>query len=561
MAFDFETAMPVDKPSKFDFETAVPVDNQSLGDKLISSNKKKREWSDVPSEAVGNIVPSSIGVVEDTVQPFFHPIDTAQAALDLGNAAIQKVLPKSAIDLMYKINPETTKNPEKLLAVGRYFQDRFGSEDAWKESLAKDPVGVAADLMSVLQPTRLIAKGSVPNRVQRVLDVASEFDPTSAPITLLERAAKPVGNFAAATLGKTTGVGDVPIKEAFQAGYEGGEPLEALTRHMRDNADIMEPVDVLTQSLKNMRNKTSQDYQAGMNQIRGNESFQKLFDRYHPLDFIPVEQAARGALNIKKYEGFDKNPNLQSQRDAISDAIQRWKDEQLPTPMQSLRGLPGKDFKNVTGFDALKQGIYELGDWNNPRDPSTMMASNVSNAIKDEIAKQSHDYGWLMRDQAQRIREANDIERTFNLSPAAREETKANKAQGLTRNNVNTSYGLRMDKLRELEPYGAENVLPMLSGQALSPNAPRGIARAGAGMSSIGAYLAGGVPLTMLDLALSSPRIVGEGAIKAGQATRYGKKGLNAIKAGLDAGGIDSKFLMNEMYQLQKAQEAEEKYK
>ena len=68
----------------------------------------------------------------------------------------------------------------------------------------------------------------------------------------------------------------MPIKEAFQAGYEGGEPLEALTRHMRDNADIMEPVDVLTQSLKNMRNKTSQDYQAGMNQIRGNESFQKF---------------------------------------------------------------------------------------------------------------------------------------------------------------------------------------------------------------------------------------------------------------------------------------------
>jgi hypothetical protein len=252
---------------------------------------------------------------------------------------------------------------------------------------------------------------------------------------------------------------------------------------------------------------------------------------------------------------------LQTQRDAISDAIQRWKDEQQPTPMQSLQGLPGKDFRNVTGFDALKQGIYELGDWNNPRDPSTMMASNVSNAIKDEIAKQSHDYGWLMRDQAQRIRDANDIERTFNLSPAAREETKANKAQGLTRNNVNTSYGLRMDKLRELEPYGAENVLPMLSGQALSPNAPRGIARAGAGMSSIGAYLAGGVPLTMLDLALSSPRIVGEGAIKAGQAARYGKKGLNAIKAGLDSGGIDPKFLMNEMYQIEKAKEAEDKYK
>ena len=285
--------------------------------------------------------------------------------------------------------------------------------DNFKKTLATHPARVAADLATFIQPARLLTKN-------KALSALSNLDPSVAPFAAVGKLKEPISNLTASALGTHTGVGDVPIREAYQAGYGGGDPLNALTRHMRkeEGTSLTEPVDVLTQSLKNMRGKTSEDYLAGMNQIRGNESFQQLFDRYQPLDFVPVEQAARGALNIKKYNGFDKNPNLQTQRNAIMDAMQRWKDEQQPTSMQRLQGVPrGKDFRNVSGFDALKQGIYELGDWNNPRDPSTMMASNVSNAIKDEIAKQSHDYGWLMRDQARRIREADDIEKTFNLKP------------------------------------------------------------------------------------------------------------------------------------------------
>lgn len=521
-------------------------------DKLKGEMEKdqNRKWSDVPREALGNLPMDVIDVAKSSIEPLMHPIESTQAALDLGNAVVQKALPQPVLDVMYKLNPETAKNPEKLQAVFQAITDEYGSMDNFKKTLATHPARVAADLATFIQPARLLTKN-------KALSALSNLDPSVAPFAAVGKLKEPISNLTASALGTHTGVGDVPIREAYQAGYGGGDPLDALTRHMRkeEGTSLTEPVDVLTQSLKNMRGKTSEDYLAGMDQIRGNESFQQLFDRYQPLDFVPVEQAARGALNIKKYNGFDKNPNLQTQRNAIMDAMQRWKDEQQPTSMQRLQGVPrGKDFRNVSGFDALKQGIYELGDWNNPRDPSTMMASNVSNAIKDEIAKQSHDYGWLMRDQARRIREADDIEKTFNLKPNTKDETQLTKAQGLTRNNVNTSYGLRMDKLKELEPYGAENVLPMLSGQALSPYAPRGLARAGA--TSVGAYLAGGVPLTIADLMLSSPRLVGEAAVATGKAARYGEKGLNAYKNALDAAGIDQKYLNNMLYQLQSAQDA-----
>jgi len=523
-------------------------------DKLKGEMEKdqNRKWSDVPREALGNLPMDVVDVAKSSIEPLLHPIESAQAALDLGNAAVQKVLPQPVIDVMHKLNPETAKNPEKLQAVFQAITDEYGSMDNFKKTLATHPARVAADLATFIQPARLLTKN-------KALSALSNLDPSVAPFAAVGKLKEPISNLTASALGTHTGVGDVPIREAYQAGYSGGDPLDALMRHMRkeEGTSLTEPVDILEQSLKNMRGKTSKDYQAGMQDIRQNESLQRLFNRYNPLDFVPVEQAARGALNMKKYDGFDKNPNLQTQRNAIMDAMQRWKDEQQPTSMQRLQGVPrGKDFRNVAGFDALKQGIHELGDWNNPRDPSTMMASNVSNAIKDEISKQSNSYAGLMRDQARRIREADDIEKTFNLKPNTKDETQLTKAQGLTRNNVNTSYGLRMDKLRELEPYGAENVLPMLSGQALSPYAPRGLARAGA--TSVGAYLAGGVPLTIADLMLSSPRLVGEAAVATGKAARYGEKGLNAYKNALDAAGIDQKYLNNMMYQLQSAQDAYE---
>lgn len=523
-------------------------------DKLKGEMEKdqNRKWSDVPRDALGNLPMDVVDVAKSSIEPLLHPIESAQAALDLGNAAIQKALPQSVIDVMYKLNPETAKNPEKLQAVFQAITDEYGSMDNFKKTLATHPARVAADLATFIQPARLLTKN-------KALSALSNLDPSVAPFAAAGKLKEPISNLTASALGTHTGVGDVPIREAYQAGYGGGDPLDALTRHMRkeEGTSLTEPVDVLTQSLKNMRGKTSEDYLAGMNQIRGNESFQQLFDRYQPLDFVPVEQAARNAINIKKRQGFDENIALQPHRDEIIDAINRWKEEQQPTAMQRLQGVPrGKDFRNVAGFDSFKKAINELGDWDNPRDPKTMMVSKASNAVKDEIAKQSHDYGWLMRDQARRIREADDIEKTFNLKPNTKDETQLTKAQGLTRNNVNTSYGLRMDKLRELEPYGAENVLPMLSGQALSPYAPRGLARAGA--TSVGAYLAGGIPLTIADLMLSSPRLVGEAAVATGKAARYGEKGLNAYKNALDAAGIDQKYLNNMLYQLQSAQDASE---
>ncbi len=68
--------------------------------------------------------------------------------------------------------------------------------------------------------------------------------------------------------------------------------------------------------------------------------------------------------------------------------------------------------------------------------------------------------------------------------------------------------------LNKLDP----ELLPDLAGQALSEIAPRGLQRGvGAGAAAYGAFVD---PMILAGLPLQSPRLIGETALKAGQAQR-----------------------------------------
>jgi hypothetical protein len=58
---------------------------------------------------------------------------------------------------------------------------------------------------------------------------------------------------------------------------------------------------------------------------------------------------------------------------------------------------------------------------------------------------------------------------------------------------------------------------------------PRGIQRATAGVEGLGAYAVGGPALAALDVAASSPRLVGEAAYKYGQLANALNQGKQAI--------------------------------
>lgn len=110
-------------------------------------NQPETQWPDVPGNALRNLPKSIQGVGQGVIDTVTHPIDTAQGMLDLANAGMQKILPESVNRLM----PESTRgNPEKLDAVGKFYADRYGSEEGIKQALSKDPAGVLMDATTLL---------------------------------------------------------------------------------------------------------------------------------------------------------------------------------------------------------------------------------------------------------------------------------------------------------------------------------------------------------------------------------------------------------------------------
>jgi hypothetical protein len=88
------------------------------------------------------------------------------------------------------------------------------------------------------------------------------------------------------------------------------------------------------------------------------------------------------------------------------------------------------------------------------------------------------------------------------------------------RNNVQTNYGQRINLAKELEAAGGREMMPALAGQAMSEIAPRGLQRATAVPSVLGALSTGGLPAAVAMGAVSSPRLMGEmlyGAGRVGQ--------------------------------------------
>lgn len=117
-------------------------------------------WSDVGSQAMQNL-PASVGrVASDIVQPFMHPIQTAEDIGTLGKGALQKAGVMGGTEAIPAAD-----------AFGRYFADRYGSMEGFKKAVATDPAGVAADL-SVLFSGGETALARLPGRVGRLATLA-----------------------------------------------------------------------------------------------------------------------------------------------------------------------------------------------------------------------------------------------------------------------------------------------------------------------------------------------------------------------------------------------------
>jgi len=493
----------------------VSVAPASQWDVVSTVPAKKRSWTEVPGEALGNIPSSAANLAKGLYQAVTNPFETVSGAMDVAAGGLQNALPKSVVDFVnqFETNPEAAQRAVQAAnAAGGMVKERYGSMDAIKNTLATDPVGAAGDLSllfsggaGVAAKTPMLAKAAPALRT-----AASVTDP----LNLAAKAGGKMYDLAGALtkqgLGLKTGVGTEPITQAVQAGRESNP---AFIENLRGDVPAINVLEDAKANLAQMNADKQQAYRSGMVNIKNDKSV---------LNFTGIDQALKDAENMAYYKGKIKDKTAASVLDNMKAKVTDWKNSD---PVE---------FYTPEGFDNLKQSLWEdFGKLSPEEKTAYSMGKQIYDSVKTEISKQAPEYSKVMKEYTDTSDLVKEIERSLSLGNKASADTAMRKLQSLMRNNVNTNYGQRLEMAQQLQAAGGKELMPALAGQAMGDWTPRGIQRATAGLEGMGAYAIGGPALAALDIATSSPRLMGEAAYKYGQlanALNQGKKAVsNAV--------------------------------
>lgn len=463
--------------------------------------KQDMSWGDVASQAVSNIPSSGVQFAQDVVTPLTQPVETAKSLYNLGLGVAQK------------FTKGTQPNEKIADAVGQYFVNRYGDVNNLKQTIAKDPVGFASDLSTVITGGGALATkagkvaklGGLAKKLTSTgniaKNVASYTDPLSLAGKGIGKISQGVGVVAPAVLGMTTGVGGEAVKTAYNAGKTGSK---AFLENMRGQVPIDDVLFQAKEALANIKNKRGAEYAKEIG-ISINDPA--------TLNFEPIAQKTMSTIENQYYKDIPKVGK--DTMDKINEMVDI---------VGEFQARP--DLHTAGGFDALKQ---RLGDVKIPMDnkQAEFARTELYNAAKDAVTRQAPQYAQTMKNYGEASDLIKELEKTFSLKKGVSNDTQLRKLQSVMRNNANTNYGQRVNLAQELEKAGSGDIMNSLAGQALNNLAPRGlqsIAASGAGVASFTN------PSTLAYLPLASPRAVGEVAYKAGEMGKLAKSLLDWSK-------------------------------
>lgn len=444
---------------------------------------------EVAGRALRNI-PSSFGsLVGNVVEAVTSPVQTAKSVLDLGAGILQNVLPESLVQAV----GEDKASREVASKVGQFYADRYGSVEGAKRAIAEDPVGVLADVSTLLTGGAMAAPRAVAQPISRV---ASAIDPLAIAARATAKTAGLGGRGLANVVGLTTGAGKESVTQAFEAGRRGGEAAEQFRANISGRADPTEVLDIAKANLNELNNLKQTEYRSGMVNIKNDKTV---------LDFADIDKGLQNATAKVTYKGKIVNENAARKLEEARTVVDEWK---AADPVE---------FHTPEGLDALKKRVGDILESVPFEQKSTRAAvGDVYNSIKSSIQKQAPTYANTMKAYSDASEQIREIERALSLGKGASVDTAMRKLQSLMRNNVQTNYGTRLKLAQQLEKVGGQEFMPGLAGQALSSLTPRGLQTATAIPTGALAYGIGGLPSAGLSLLSSSPRVVGEAAYGLG---------------------------------------------
>ena len=443
----------------------------------------------VGEQAIENFSGSAKQFGRDIAQVVTNPKETAIGLWKLGSGAIQL------------LTPDEQPNEKVAIAVGQFFSDRYGSIDKAMKTLATDPVGMLGDLSMVITGGAGAVKGittagSMANKAAALTGRAgSSIDPINASLKAASLPLKAASSIGKTVIGSATGVSRVPLEAAFAAGRNAEN---SLVQAMRGKVDPNQAATMAVNALEELKGARRQEYLTEMSTI---------YKSSQTGDIGPIIKAVESviAANSRIVNGVSK-PKTKSMGVTIREMEEILSDWKSDPKLHTLENL-----------DELKQTLDAL--WT--PDASGRMVSTVRNATKREIVKQFPKYEDIMKDYSATSRVLRDLTSELSLGRNVNPMTTLRKLQAATRDNASASWGNRRDMIKQLDP----DIMPMLSGQALNNLAPRGISGSIVGLGALAN------PSFLATLPLTSPRLMGEAALKAGQIARMGDKVAPIVKA------------------------------
>jgi len=471
---------------------------------------RSQSWGDVAGSAATQFLPSVGKMVGDIYDVVTSPIETAKnigkVVVGAGEAGAEKLAGMVDPELVAFNRQLNAPSERQQMAgqMGEFYKQRYGSEEGFKKALSTDPAGVMADMATLLTGGGGAASKLGLGKVGGALSQAgAAVDPLALTAKAAGGVANVVGKGAQIGLGTSTGAGAEAIKQAYQAGKQGGQQAESFQSNLRGNAPMTDVLDTAKADLAAMNAAKTDEYRSNMKAVAADKSI---------LSLDPIGEDIARAYGQVTFKGQIKNQKGAEVLQKISDAVGDWK------------GLNPEEFHTPEGLDALKQVVGGIVE-NIPFEEKTarMVGSNIYNSIKNQITQQAPVYSKTMKDYADASDQIKEIERALSLGNKAAVDTSMRKLQSLMRNNVSTNYGQRLKLAQELEQKGGGQLMPALAGQALSSWQPRGLQ----GAATVGATLVN--PMALAAAPALVPRIAGETAYYAGKGANVANLGKNAL--------------------------------
>ncbi len=428
-------------------------------------------------EGVKNIPSSALAFGESIAQAVTSPIETAKAVGQVAVGGLQK----GAQAAGFEPTDEGQQIP-KFDALLDFFGDRYGSFRNFKKTLAKDPVGLAADLSTVISGAGLI-KGST---VAAALKQASKaIDPVRAAIKAVSLLTKPVKESLAGILGITTGVGTETIRTAAI----GGREFRSALRGGISESDVV-------QTAKNAIDKVRE-----VRRVNYQRQLSKIGLSNKTLNLKPVQVKLDSLIKRFRIKPGE-NPG---EWDFSRSSLDRTSWQPMADLINDVKGW-GSQVDDLTpiGVDILKQRI---DDFFTPSKNSQNFVLPLRNSVKKVLVKNVPGYEKLVGDYATASDQIQEIEKALSLGPRAGADTILRKLNRM----MKESSEFRRQLVKDLEQATGTNIRELVAGAALKPVVPTNkLLPTIAGSAQVSAAAITGRPEILLLLPLGSPRLVGE---------------------------------------------------